>query len=495
MLKKFLMSYGALIFPIAILGWLAMTSSRFAEASMEKIYLRQVLPAAEIEKIKEATKDISSRLLGFLAGQFPATGARNKIVETQKEIEGIWARYLTQVNLAELNSDQVKLIDEIDIAIKKDIKNFVSKSAIALGNENKDDVSDIVENEWPVMQMRLLKPMAKLIETQNLSIQKVYEDSKSQSRKILRWVLGALGVTVLTLVLSIWMVIKTIRFLQSAMEKINSLGQHVKEESHECSSRTENLSNGITSLAASLQETAASVEELTSIVTVNSNHIKEAAFISRENTVNAEKGEMKIANMMQTMNEAATSAKKIEQAVHLIDDIAFQINLLALNASVEAARAGDAGKGFAVVADAVRTLAVKSAASAKEIHHLIQESVVKSQEGQVTASECDVVLKKIVSSIKSVSEINSMVSSASEEQLRGLMQISTAVNQIDGVSQTNASISEELVRASETMALEGRDLQMLVAELLSVIEGRPRPQIQIEEGDLAENAKTYLVVR
>ncbi|MGE5085363.1 MAG: methyl-accepting chemotaxis protein, partial [Bacillota bacterium] len=127
------------------------------------------------------------------------------------------------------------------------------------------------------------------------------------------------------------------------------------------------LSKSSTEAAASLEETVAALEELTSMVQMNSDNAKQAAALSVSSREAAERGENEIKSLITSMTEISRSSKKIEEIISVIDDIAFQTNLLALNAAVEAARAGEQGKGFAVVAEAVRALAQRSAASAKDI--------------------------------------------------------------------------------------------------------------------------------
>jgi methyl-accepting chemotaxis protein len=471
LLKKILLSYCAMIVPVALLGFFAMTSGRFAESSIERIYLRQILPAAEMGKINEQVRDMPFRLTGYLAGQFPAAGTRNKIIDDKKMIEEHWQKYLSQIDLKELSPDQIKQVDNIRTAIEKDIQAFVEKCVTALTADNKEIVLEITESDWPQIHVKLLKPMEKLEETEKQSIKMAYENSKAQSRQILNWVFIAILVTVATVIVSLLMVVKTTRALLNSITKVDDLGQVVQSESQECSAKTRSLSEGITGVAASLEETASGVEELTSIVKVNCQYAKDAANISRKNTSHALSGQTKILGMIKTINEVAASSKKIGEAIHVIDDIAFQINLLALNASVEAARAGESGKGFAVVAEAVRTLAHKSAMAAKEIHGLITDSVIQARSGEKLANESGVVLQEIVASIQSVSEINSKIASASEEQLAGLLQISTAVNQIDRLSQANAAISESLVESTDEMADQGKDLQTFVTDLLGVVKG------------------------
>jgi methyl-accepting chemotaxis protein len=144
------------------------------------------------------------------------------------------------------------------------------------------------------------------------------------------------------------------------------------------------------------------------------------------------------------MREISESSKKVQEITYLIDDISFQTNLLALNAAVEAARAGEQGRGFAVVADAVRTLAQKSAVAAKDIAHLINETSNKVEKGFSQANNSGEVLKKILTSVKMVSDLNNEISLASQEQTVGLNQISQALNVIDHSLQDNNNTMKDL---------------------------------------------------
>ena len=159
------------------------------------------------------------------------------------------------------------------------------------------------------------------------------------------------------------------------------------------------------------------------------------------------------------------------EIIAVIDDIAFQTNLLALNASVEAARAGEQGKGFAVVADAVRTLAQRSATSAKDISALIKDSVAKIEGGAQVANNNETVLKDMLVSIRKISELTSEVASMGSEQLSGVSQISKAVGQLDQASQTNAASAEETAASSERLREQSKSLQQVVSDLRRVVEG------------------------
>lgn len=233
----------------------------------------------------------------------------------------------------------------------------------------------------------------------------------------------------------------------------------------------QNLSESSTSSAASLEQTVASLEELSSMVKMNSDNAKQAASLSQSSKDAAEEGQKEIAALITSMEDISKSSKKIEEIITVIDDIAFQTNLLALNAAVEAARAGEQGKGFAVVAEAVRSLAQRSAVAAKDITGLIKESVAQVERGSHVADRSGVVLNNIVTSVKKVSDLNNEISAASSEQTTGLQQISKAMNQLDEGTQANAASSEEIAASSEEISAQADQMKKLVETLNHVVIG------------------------
>lgn len=258
------------------------------------------------------------------------------------------------------------------------------------------------------------------------------------------------------------------------------------------------LSQSSTEAAASLEETVASLEELSSMVRMNSDNAKQAASLSASSREAAEKGQNEIQTLITSMEKISSSSKKIEEIIHVIDDIAFQTNLLALNAAVEAARAGEQGKGFAVVAEAVRALAQRSASAAKDITHLIKESVAQVDEGSRIAGQSGTVLNNIVTSVKKVADLNTEISTASTEQTAGIQQISKAMNQLDQASQSNAASAEEIAATSGEINTLATTTQSLTVELNNVIHGGPQDHHQAsikgkEASPSPEKGKTNVV--
>jgi len=164
-----------------------------------------------------------------------------------------------------------------------------------------------------------------------------------------------------------------------------------------------------------------------------------------------------------SMNAIQQSSHKIADIVSLIDGIAFQTNLLALNAAVEAARAGDHGRGFAVVAGEVRALAQKSAEAAKDIKHLIDESVGRINEGTELASQSGEMLNGIHGAIEEVVTMIEQIAQASQEQAQGVGQVHQAITNIDQVTQQNAALVEETTASTESLTQEADNLRQNMA--------------------------------
>jgi hypothetical protein len=163
------------------------------------------------------------------------------------------------------------------------------------------------------------------------------------------------------------------------------------------------------------------------------------------------------------MSEINASSSKISDIISTIDEIAFQTNLLAVNAAVEAARAGDEGRGFAVVASEVRSLAQRSAVAAKEIKVLIQDSLRKVEAGSGLVNRSGETLQGIVGSVKRVTDIVGEIAAASGEQSTGIEQVNTAMTQMDQVTQSNSAQTEELSATAQSLSEQSAHLMELVS--------------------------------
>jgi methyl-accepting chemotaxis protein len=229
------------------------------------------------------------------------------------------------------------------------------------------------------------------------------------------------------------------------------------------------LSSRAEQQASSLEETASAMEELTIAVKQNADSARQANSLVASASEVAMKGGTVVAEVVETMASINESSKKIVDIISVIDSIAFQTNILALNAAVEAARAGEQGRGFAVVATEVRNLAQRSAAAAKEIKTLINDSVEKVQSGTRRADHAGITMEEIVANARRVTDIMTEITAASQNQTAGIEQINRAISQMDQVTQQNASLAEEAAAASEALQEQASNL----AQAVGVFQLRP----------------------
>jgi methyl-accepting chemotaxis protein len=251
--------------------------------------------------------------------------------------------------------------------------------------------------------------------------------------------------------------VNIVRQVREGTDTIATASTQIAVGNLDLSSRTEEQ-------ASSLEETASSMEELTGTVKQNAENARQANTLAVTASKVAVTGGTVVAKVVDTMASINASSKKIVDIIGVIDGIAFQTNILALNAAVEAARAGEQGRGFAVVAAEVRNLAQRSAAAAKEIKHLINDSVEKVDAGGKLVNEAGATMEQIVQSIARVTDIMAEIASASNEQTTGIEQVNSAISQMDEVTQQNAALVEEAAAAAGSL----QDQAAALAEVVSV---------------------------
>lgn len=214
----------------------------------------------------------------------------------------------------------------------------------------------------------------------------------------------------------------------------------------------------------------------------NAESASKAKTLANQTRQAAETGAGSMAEMKRAMHGIKESSANIAKIVKTIDEIAFQTNILALNAAVEAARAGEAGAGFAVVAEEVRSLAQRSAQSAKETATKIEDSVTRSEAGVQISVKVAESFDEIVAKARQVDELVAEIASASNEQTQGIGQVTTAVSQMDKVTQTNAAGAEEAASASEELNAQAELMRESVRHLQELVgAAAPRRNPAVDE--------------
>jgi methyl-accepting chemotaxis protein len=252
--------------------------------------------------------------------------------------------------------------------------------------------------------------------------------------------------------------------LQDTLGQIRNNALSIQRSGADMLHSADALSKRTESQASSLEETAAAVEQITATVRSSAERAHEANLVVGATKRSADNSAGVVSNAIDAMGRIEGASRQIEQIIEVIDDIAFQTNLLALNAGIEAARAGEAGKGFAVVAQEVRELAQRSASAAREIKVLIEKSTSEVNAGSHLVQETGAVLAAISQQIVTVSHHVDMMATASRDQAAALQEVNGSVNQMDQMTQQNASMVDVTTAASRKLAGEADTLMMLVEQ-------------------------------
>lgn len=250
--------------------------------------------------------------------------------------------------------------------------------------------------------------------------------------------------------------------LNNLLQQISDTTNQVSIGSNQISTASQTLSEGASEQAGALEEISASLQEINSQSKLNADNSQMANDLAKEAAGNAQKGDDEMKNLNQAMESINTSSDAIKKVVKVIDDIAFQINLLALNANVEAARAGKYGKGFAVVAEEVRNLAARSAGAVQDTTKMVEQTIDDIQRGNQSVRQTGKSLALIIEGVNKVAQYLEDITTASQGQAAGIDQISKGLSEIDSVTQSNTASAEQSASSSDELASQAGRLQQLV---------------------------------
>ncbi|HPU97486.1 MAG TPA: methyl-accepting chemotaxis protein [Candidatus Hydrogenedentes bacterium] len=303
-----------------------------------------------------------------------------------------------------------------------------------------------------------------------LSLEKADQEIAASVRKALLAV--AVGIIILTLVT--FLIMRIIRNkvegpIAALIYQLREGATQVAGAAGQVADASGAMAEGATESAASIEETSASLSEMASVTRRSAESAAEADRLAEQARQDAERGREAMERMGGAMAELKNSSDMTASIVRTIDEIAFQTNLLALNAAVEAARAGEAGKSFAVVAEEVRRLAQRSAEAAKTTSGMIQESREKADQSVLVSEEVKEALTAILDRVAKLSTLIREVARSSDEQSKGIEQITAAVGQLEQVTQANAASSEQAAAASEELSGQARELSDMVESLLRIV--------------------------
>lgn len=292
-------------------------------------------------------------------------------------------------------------------------------------------------------------------------------------------VAGCLSTIVISQVIA-WLVTKNIEeSVKAVMGDLSETSVKLTSLSRELTSNSQRLAEGSSQQAASIQETSSTLEESSSMVHQTTQNTKEAEILARKTKEFANKGNGEMQDMLGLMEELKRSSAEISKIIKVIDEIAFQTNILSLNAAVEAARAGEAGKGFAVVAEEVRNLAQRSAQAAKDTARIIESNIDLSEKCLSITEVVSGSLVEINNESGKVNELLGEISTASQEQEIGIGQINKAISQMEHVLQANATTAQESARSAEQLVIYEDTLKGIMAQLDALVDGSSQIGVRI----------------
>jgi methyl-accepting chemotaxis protein len=287
-----------------------------------------------------------------------------------------------------------------------------------------------------------------------------------------RWTVAVATILVLGISILVVFVLRMVNAnLRQAINELTEGASQVASAANQISSSSQALAQGSSEQAASLEETSASSEEINSMARKNAENSQAANGLVTQSQQKFTETNHSLETMVAAMSDIKGSSDKVAKIIKVIDEIAFQTNILALNAAVEAARAGEAGMGFAVVADEVRNLAQRCAQAAKDTAALIEESIVKSNDGKIKVDQVATAIRAITEESAKVKTLVDEVSLGSQEQTRGIEQVAKALTQMEQVTQQSAASAEESAAAAEELTAQASTLMDVVRQLRAMVDG------------------------
>ncbi len=371
--------------------------------------------------------------------------------------------------------------------IKKNLKNYQETVLKIVKTRLKLD--ELEQNREKVSNNALA--FTELLSIDGFNSIKTNSTNAGQVQKTVKdFIFAGLVTCVLLAIFGCWVIISSItKPISKIVEKLNNTSNAVTEVSGQISSSSQQLASGSAEQASSIEETSSTLEESSSMVKQNTENTNQAAGLAKQTKYAADKGYSEMTEMMDSMQEIKKSSDEIGKIIKVIDEIAFQTNILSLNAAVEAARAGEAGKGFAVVAEEVRSLAQRSAQAAKDTAGIIENNINLSEQGVYVAQRVNSSLSEINDQAQKVSELLDEVSTASQEQAQGISQINNAISQMEQIVQNNATTAEQGANAADSMSVQAVNMKNIINELIVMINGANKSTIADQYSNVSVQEK------
>ncbi len=520
----------ALLFLILMLA-LNLYSNRVSGRALADIYESNVSPLLAIQEMDSDLKEVRFRMAGVLLDQMPSVGSSNHLKEVRGRLPKAWAAFKARVSLETALPEERELANKIDKELDA-LPAFFDKLDQAYKADDKKVLGGLLEDDWPAIQQKVLKPLGQLIPVEAATVRRTYESSSALGSRLNYFALGLFAFSAVLLVLTLGSLTLSIsrgvnrlkatlgkvaegnlsvkceldrkdelgamadsinatverlsaiiRAVKSAADNLSVSATQLSSESAQVSQRVQQQTDRVLQTSAAMEEIGTTVHEIASgsgEVARASSETKEIARSSSAQTTHSIETTHRIAEAVESsahvIGELAASTDRINEVTKVIKEIAGQTNLLALNAAIEAARAGEQGRGFAVVADEVRKLAERTTASTGDISGIVEEirqktasavdamREVKDQVGTGVAASTGAAeaLNLIFGSSEKVAELADRIAAATNEQTTASDSTARAMAEVLSMFEENAASIGRVERVASGTKQTADELQQLV---------------------------------
>ena len=405
--------------------------------------VREVVLAGD-KKEMEGIRSLIDEAAASLDGDMRNIGATTRLKDEWRALEDVWARHKAVAG---------RIID------------------LSMRNES-GRAKDLISNECNPLRLAEDSMFEALLAKQDTFFNAATQAANHDFQRALVVLLSVAATGVLLGLFLSWLTVSRLsRALTRVIEALKGSSSNVERISGQIADSSNSLAEGSSEQAASLEETSAALDRMAAMTRQNADNTTKTSEHTRNTVTRIDDGGNIVDMVTRAMSEISDSAEKIGQIIKAIEGISFQTNLLALNAAVEAARAGEAGKGFAVVADEVRNLAQRSAQAAKDTSVLIEGAVQRIQTGSLNVGQLAASFKEIEEGAREVGRLIIEITDATTEQAQGMEQVNMAVTRMESLTHGNAATAEESASTSRELSDQTVKLNEIVHELVRLVNG------------------------